>query len=206
MIKIQRILIIMGLTTMPFVVGASPIYYTFEGTITSINDPYGQLPSSGEFSIGEVVNYTFVVDFDRTGSWRYNGYNGFRTVETPDTASQDYFYTALESGSPIVNNWYADFSVSNYGLQSQDGYSPYGAITGSNYLTLVNSGLNVSDWVVGTSVVANDYWGTFSQSYYVRSQLTLTNIVAPTVVPLPGAIGLFSAGLISLFSFRCRKA
>ncbi len=206
MSSIQRLFIILCLTTMSFAATAAPIYYTFEGTVTSINDPYGQLPTSGEFSIGEVVNYTFLIDFDATGSWQYNGYNNFRTVETPDTTSQDYFYTALVSGSPVVSNWYDIYSVTNYGLQSQEGYSAYGAITGSNYLSLVNYNLNVSDWVIGTNVVAKDLWGTSSQSYYVQSQLTLTNIVDPTVVPLPGAIGLLSMGLISLLSFRRRKA
>ena len=186
-------------------VGAVPVYYTFEGAISSIKDPDNHLSVGDGFGVGESVNYTFLVDFDETGTWQYDGSNSFRTVSISDTSSRDYFYSALVSGSPVVSRPYFDYNVTNYGLESQPGYSAYGALTGSNYLSIVNSRLNVSDWVVGTSVVGNDYWGTFSQSFYVRSNLVLTDIVEPiTSVPEPQTAILFSAGLFTLLVIRRR--
>ena len=80
------------------------MYYTFEGTITTINDLAGAIAAVG-LEIGSPVTYTIVMDLDAQGSTTYN--NGNVTPKI-DTAEKDYFYTDFISGTVIepINGGY----------------------------------------------------------------------------------------------------
>ena len=76
---------------------ASPIYYTFSGTVTTITDPTGIISASG-LIVGSEVQYTFLIDFGADG--KQTKYNG--TVETrTNYGDTDFFYTDYLYGSAL---------------------------------------------------------------------------------------------------------
>src|SRR3972149_11716217 len=76
---------------------AVPMYYTFEGTVSSTSEHAGIIAAAG-LSVGSAVTYTLIVDFATAGSYTRND----GTVYTyTDTASHDYFYADYVSGDAL---------------------------------------------------------------------------------------------------------
>ena len=71
---LQVLLIIMSVFFYPIInLNASPLYYTFKGTIAEVGDNAGIVAETG-LGVGSEVNYKFVVDFEADGTLTYNSW------------------------------------------------------------------------------------------------------------------------------------
>jgi hypothetical protein len=142
--------------------------YTFEGFTSSTYNPAPPNTLPG----GQFVSYTFLIDFDGTGSSSLGG------VVTPkvDDAEYDYFYVKFVSGTNLYPRPVADpantFSH-NYGFDHSGSYSAgfiFGTPTEYKFNSVVvSSGYKVSEWVVGDSMIGEDSVG----SLYLPDGTTL---------------------------------
>ena len=132
--------------------------YTFEGLTTYDYDP----PPPNTLPGGQFVSYTFLIDFDGTGSTSLGGV----VTAKVDDGEYDYFYVKFVSGTnlyprPAANP--ADTFSSNYGFDHSGSFTA-GFIFGSpteykfNSVT-VSSAKIVSEWVVGDTMVGEDAVG-----------------------------------------------
>lgn len=190
---------------------AVPMIYTFEGTVTQINDTWGILSAQG-VSLGDSVAYTFLVDTELSAT---STLNDGSVLTTADLSIRDYFYSDLlgdgmvdEVDGGIYNapNHVAEYNVGftelNYALTQFSGGSQ------DNYVS-VTSYTNFSDMIAGLANVrgyehARDNLG-YPGSFY--STMTLTSIIEATSVPEPSAILLLGIGLVSFgVTQRLKKA
>lgn len=198
---------------------AAPMYYTFEGNITSItHDNAGAISNAG-LSEGSSVTYTLIIDFDAAASeTHFGGYIDYDTYV--DTTSLDYFYvdyiggdalTEVDGGfyntvGPADGTGSMNASEKNWGYETLVGQAGGFLHTNSDddQLQLKNIGLNASDWVIGTTVLV-DNWAFDSNNNQSQlfAQVQLTSI---SPVPVPAAAWLFSMGLISLVGFARSKS
>jgi len=89
-IFICTMLLVLGLVGMA---NAAPMYYTFEGPVSGVNDATGMLAEQG-IEDGVWVTFTVLIDFEVSGMETYN--SGF--VKTMPTG---YFYADFLSGTKI---------------------------------------------------------------------------------------------------------
>jgi len=153
--------------------------YTFEGLTTFDYDP----PPPHTLPGGQFVSYTFLIDFDGTGT---SSLGGVVTTKVDD-GEYDYFYVRFVSGTNLYPRPAADptdtFS-SNYGFDHSGSFTA-GFIFGSpteyrfNSVT-VSSGNKVSEWAVGDTMVGEDSVGSPLDPDYawVVSSLALKSISA----------------------------
>ena len=70
------------------IAGAVPMYYTFQGTITSIENNNGSIP----VGVGDMVAQVWIIDLEASG---YDTLINGSITDYPDTADYDYFYVDL---------------------------------------------------------------------------------------------------------------
>jgi len=197
---------------------ASPVYYTFEGEITTISHDNAGVISSAGLTVGSSVSYTLLIDFDAVASVSYFG--GYIEYDDyADTTSWDYFHVDYISGSaltevdggtyntagPADGTGPMSVSESNYGYNTLTG-APSGYLSTNSQderLVLKKYGINVSDWVIGTTVNV-DNWAYDSENNQSQlfAEVQLTSISS---VPVPAAVWLFGSGLIGLVGLARRK-
>jgi len=210
------------------VASASPLYYTFTGSVWIVGDnaniitnTYGDL---NDFIANTVVEYTFLVDTSAQGEFHYNNsvFDHFAVDSSSPELSVDTFYTDLISGSLIdeLNGGYrnsdGDIRETNRGF-----YADYHPGTHNDQYQLVGgSGDNpINIFSVGLPTLAlGSLWlgledaydqNGLNSSYYSNLELSRISDVYPSIsaVPLPAAIWLFGTALIGLVGFgKCRKA
>src|SRR3972149_5669529 len=77
---------------------AAPMYYTFDGTVSSIdNDDAGIIADAG-LSVGSLVTYRLIFDLAADGTYTRNNAD---VITRTDTASFDYFFTDYVSGDAL---------------------------------------------------------------------------------------------------------
>lgn len=194
---------------------ALPMYYTFEGTITSIeNDSLGLVSQAG-LIVSSQVSYTFLVDFDEQG---FTIYADRPTYIPVDQDINDWFYDELIT-SPYLYSDYGIFDEIRYYGQNYFGDFTHGSIVmtfnvnaqdslyygDAYYVGVGGIGLNselVTDWQVGDVVRGVEHYRAMNaDASRIISSLTLTNIT-PAPVPEPSTIILFGAGLIGYLGMR----
>ncbi len=204
---------------------AAPVYYTFTGEITSVEDSAGVVAGTyGTVDIGELpsVEYTFLVDFEQPGT--YVALDG-TTVVVPDGSnsmfSYDRFYTDLISGSLIEGPEYITPSTNvaeyNWGQQWDFVTGPDRAFlfgdSESNYTTVYSLTTLFTDWVVDTTMNAGTELTGFEWAYntagdlsILESSLRLTSVSdTPAPVPGPATAWLFVMGLVGLLGYNKRR-
>jgi len=184
-------------------VSATPLYYTFQGVVTGDgNNGFG---SSG-YNIGDVTEYTLLVDFDVNGEYSANG----NTYYERDTDYFDYYFADYIAGDAI--SW---------------SYNPYTELNkafdniNENYSRLeffVESWLNISflDEQLSTLEVGDkgtffDVWNDPDYMYITGDieLLSISPVYQATLkiaqISSPSTVLLMLIGLLSCSHFLKRK-
>jgi hypothetical protein len=202
----------------PVVGNAATTYYTFSGTVTTLDE----LPVSWDngvnpndyVSVGDAVTYVFAIDFDRPGE--HTNWNG-QTFTIPDLSVYDYFWVDLLEDVSSVTLPVPTLETTNPSSDALLNYGEYANTPVPIGRIFANSGYNqfmiysidhpdVSAWQVGTTLAgqsralilvdSNSFFDQFSLN------LTLTGISATrpgiSAVPLPAAAWLLLSGLTCL--------
>ena len=174
---------------------AEPYLYTFSGNIQTIEVDGAFLSdidfdndystSHDTFTVGDVVEYTYLVDFDLPGFCAgpmATTYSSTCTgLDIPDSSTADYFFVDLISATKLATPTEEDTTF-NFGLNLAN----LGWLTADSAVFVI-SPLNepVTDWVPtsddhpGTSLIGTDGWAAPNgNSPYgrIRSNLTLTSV------------------------------
>lgn len=206
--------------------GATPLYYTFSGEVTFVNDA----SVATELHPGSDVTYTFLVDFAGEGSATQFGStlvyqdvsNG--NYDSLHRYSVDYFRVDYVSGDAVSLPGAGSPFRENMGsaLTIWDRFDPsyvyyYGSLNASvqtDFYNVMSIGrvlfqdpsAHPQSWGIGTPVEGFDR--IIAQGGYleVRSNLTLDRIseVAPAAVPEPGSLLLVAPGLM-IFAVACPR-
>lgn len=197
---------------------AAPMYYTFNGTVTSFDDRAGIIADTYDTStfVGHDVEYVFIVDLEADGKViRVDGEVVTLSDEANSAVSWDYFYTKglsenliqeKDGGWPFFNqphaqgellygwNWTSDDSIDGVLFAGSD----------NSGLSIKKDSAYVQDWMIGDTMTgfggAYDSLGQLS-SYDLT--LTLTDI---SPVPVPAAAWLFGSALLGLAVVKRKKA
>ena len=109
---------------------AVPLYLTFEGEITSVNDNSGIIDSLG-YSVGDSVRYVAMIDEDVQGSKTL--YDS-TVVNRTDNSDYDWFYVDLLEGDILPPGDPPFFTDGTYTAESNEGYYT----TGGTLSTVLN--------------------------------------------------------------------
>jgi hypothetical protein len=176
---------------------ASQMYYTFEGTVTVINDGAGIINDAG-LDIGSDVKYVFLVDFDLPGYYTRN--NG-------EIKEVGVYYADYISGS-MLSEKDGGYKNTQYDIKEFNlGYYNWLSLTTGSSNSIVGLYLyNENHLSLGsTGRVSNTAWdsaGNYSQ--LDAGDLVLTQI-SPAPVPEPSSILLLSTGLANLAGFCLKR-
>jgi len=184
---------------------ADLMYYTFEGTISSIPEDNAGAVANAGLSVNDPIIYIFAVDLEA------DGYRTFydNTIEIwSDTATIDFYYDDLASQDYLssVDGGYPPYHVDSEVKDKNFGYWYNGPAGNMSYLfsdsredtVQLEGSDNISDWTEGKSGItgferAYDSEGNFSRIIF--NNLTLTDISEINPVPVPGAVLLGILGL-----------
>ena len=182
---------------------AAPYHYVFSGSINYIEvdgvflsdiDFDGDFTTPDDtFTVGEVVEYTFLVDMERPGFCTGPAGTSYSSTCTgtdiPDGAGFKYFYTELVSARKVAPPTEED-TVFNYGLSLSNAgtlVADSAVFVSSPFQMPVENWVATSDTMPGTTLVGFDRWAAPNgNSPYgiINSTLTLESIT-PVIVESP---------------------
>jgi hypothetical protein len=178
---------------------ATPMYYTFEGTVDESWGNSGVPPLFQDlgYQHGSQVTYIFLADFEADGFVLFEDGTSSSKI---DAFGSDFFFAKLVYTSPFIAGnrpyevYYGKVDDAGPGLWQEVGL--YGTL-GANSLAVEHWNASFSDLHVGmTSFQGWQTIGELSPST-LYSHLTLTAITSsnPAPIPEPGSLNLFLAGL-----------
>ena len=201
---------------------AAPVYYTFSGEVTYVNDTQGLIATQG-LGVGSHVSYTFIVDADlQAYKYRVDGtVEVFSDVQVPSWRA-DRFYVDYYSGDALLkdgNGWYTDPLSSGYNQfkYAEYNYGDNSWLSGSgiNAFVKMNSddnSLAIQDfeyyfpWETATNIRAENRIRSSingNESVLV-AYLNFSGSSDTPPVPIPGAVLLFGSSLVGIIGIRRR--
>ena len=201
---------------------ATPMYYTFEGTIDTVQDHENFLSDQG-FSVGSFVSYTIVIDDELAGYYTYisegvrnylpmeSGYNqwaaryaAFISAPTLDTSNNPYI------GDVMLNYVYLNSPQTGISTEVELG-------TNWNKFSLwQGEQLSLDEWYEGmehVNFMQTTFLGTadapITLHFGALNSLTLTNISETNPIsntaPEPSTILFFGFGLLALSGINRKR-
>jgi hypothetical protein len=181
---------------------ASPMYYTFQGTVTSINDGAGMIENAG-IEISDPVTYTFLIDLEAGGT--YETYDG-TTVRVSDNSMFNYFYTDYVSGTALGKaeggfyNNPSDVAEYNYGYEYNNRFHA-GLLGGSlnNMLSISKFYSSVSEWSATTLGLSstNEAFNSVGLRSVLLADLNLVEISATSPAHVSSQVQIPSTFLLA---------
>ena len=216
--SLKKFFLVIFAITFSAISNAAPLYYTFEGTVNRISDPFNDALSAG-ITTGDYIQHTFLVDFEQDGylvlndgSFEYE--NDDHSVYENTTFDMDIFYVDYVSGTQVITTSIdTTYSEHNKGQSIQYTDNITGVKTpglnllfGSNAVDVGTNNSLVSDWVIGEELLYYNRWSSsvLSKSY-IEGTVYLTSISEVSPVPLPPSILLFLSGFIAILGFKRNK-
>ena len=200
-----------GITSLlSFNLNAAPMYLTFDGYVSSVQDSAGIISEAG-VNIGDSVSFVVYVDYERLGeNTRNDGGVVYSSDGCNNVSCNDFYYVDLASDTLLSEKdggfYNEPYNNAKYNTGEFISFNEWHVLNiGStdNYLYFWWYGLTpITSWSVGHELYgyesAYDSTGLHSNLSYT---LTLADI---TAVPVPSEIWLSGSGLISLIGFARR--
>jgi hypothetical protein len=187
---------------------ATPLYYTFQGSVTSVSLP------DINISVGDPAEYVFLIDHDLDGFYTLDGNTVWPSSPAHDEDPiGDPYYVDLIGGGPYFSQYSDHQYERNYGDYNPDNGRK--GISGSIGLSNTFSMLEVfnysgnSTWMEGenftghllTTGVNSDY-----REFYLSLTLAkISSSLESEAVPEPSPLFLAGFGLLGLL-FRKKRA
>jgi hypothetical protein len=183
---------------------ASPMYYTFKGTINSIYDNAGIVADQG-LSGGSEVEFLFLIDFDEDG---YVTRNSGAVNYYVDYSYADYFYDDFVSGSILPEedggywNWASSIAEYNYGFDQASGTDGLYGGSQDSFIQIFSTN-DINTWDVGDHVTGlSKAYNSSGQYSFYYAYLTITSVPEPPTLLL---LGSAIAGLALMARRRAKQ-
>ncbi|AFL73263.1 hypothetical protein [Thiocystis violascens] len=207
---------------LPGLIKASPVFYTFEGSLTQIqeqhfdNNGFNNGPTSFAFpsssvttglAVGQSVFYVFEVDFDYKGIAILPD-GSISTAFPYYSSTRTYFYAKyLEGSVPEISTYGIEDNYlgmeNRYGVTQTNGVGRLLGGLESNRIEIAGN-QHVQDWTLGKVLSGQNiaYLSDNLREVYQLS-LELSNIfsVNPVGVPLPATLALLVIGFVILIPY-----
>lgn len=193
---------------MPTGLSASPLYYTFEGEIRTVD---------GTFELqGTPLEYVVEIDFDKPGySIHHDGSVYYSDDDYYAALLTNTFYSSDDPGEYVIryltNNGYFEHFDVYYGellLNDPDTGTYFTVSRGGSVFDNAEE-IWIQYWEVGDIFGGIEIVDDGINDFAMRSNLILTNIssINPlSPIPEPTSLALLSTGLIGLLCLKKRKA
>ena len=196
---------------------AAPLYYTFEGQVTNIQDSTND-SSNNDIYLGSYIQHTLLLDFELDGYHIQNDDSIFYEYDSSfeyegTLTNTNIFYAEHISGTTFIESTASTlYKGSFYGqenvwttLETGEWIDSLNILEVSNRLDISSVSKAISDWAVGDDFLFYNRWTNSTNPHYknyIEGNVQLTNISTISPVPLPPSFILFLTGLIFVFRLK----
>ncbi|SMF36684.1 hypothetical protein [Desulfovibrio gilichinskyi] len=194
MSKLMKILVLMFVMSLPGYAFASPVYLTFQGTVSQSWETYddGHLLKKAGIKVGDTLKYVVKIDFDRGGT--ESSPNGVAYPWSHQKVNTYYSYAGgvLEGTVNHKTNWFETRQDSqSYTFEGQTG-----SASSNVYINSWTGPFDSLDIGSQISVLTEKAIGKNGrESSLALKDITVTRISNTAPTPLPGALLLMGGGL-----------
>ncbi|MGQ8367326.1 hypothetical protein [Glaciecola sp. 1036] len=183
---------------------ASALIYGFEGEVTFTNEG-----PNNSFSIGDTVNYSYLISLDRDAEFSLVGdavVTTFSVLDGLPAYYAEYLGGDLPS-DPVQNNIFESFNYGNHTPVASGFYSAIQTFLPSlSFLFPTNFDSTVYDWDFGTAFTLQNIWvNDNGEEFALEAQLNLISISVVNDVSASESGVLLLLGSLALLYVRRKR-